>query len=86
MSDDFNNVVSGRLIEQMIEKSGISKVDLARRINVDRKTLNNWINAKGSPSFFQMAKICWICRVDFAKLAAKVDSHKNRTGQINLDE
>lgn len=50
----------------------LTAVQLAKKISVSKRTINNWIAAKIIP----MIKIGRVCRFDLAKVKAAMEKHE----------
>jgi transcriptional regulator with XRE-family HTH domain len=55
---------TGACIKRLIHLSGLSMVDIARQINVDRLTIYNWINAKSTVSEENLESLAKLFNLD----------------------
>ena len=67
-------------------KAGLNKSQLAKKMNVDRKTIGNWEDDVGKPSFNQVVRLCLICNVSALLFFAKLAARGNRNTPIDLSD
>jgi transcriptional regulator with XRE-family HTH domain len=68
------------------KKAKLSQAAVAQKIGVDRRTIANWEQGMGSPSFNQVVKLCMICSMDILLFVSLVLARENDSKPLNLDK
>ena len=55
----MNQYVTGAMIKELRERSGLTQVELADRLSVSDKTVSKWETAKGYPDISLLEPIAW---------------------------
>lgn len=69
-----NEQIHNKLVEA-IKITGISQIELAKRLNVKQATISHYINGKRTPSLSTFANICAILDLDTNEILC-IDSFK----------
>jgi len=79
----MNQYVTGTIIRQLREKSGMTQAELAEKLYVSDKTVSKWENAKGYPDISLLESIAKVFGISVAELmAGKAVSNGNVSGNM----
>lgn len=70
--------MKGEYISRVIELSGISKKNFAKRVGVSISTVNNWVNGVTDPQFYNQK----IVRSAFRLETRQLDELFTKTGKL----
>ena len=78
--------LTGSDLLRLRKKAGLSQQKVGDEVGVTRKTVANWEESVGEPSFNQVIKICLACSIDFLFFSKLVVSRKKITTPLNLEQ
>lgn len=77
--------LTGDDIRRLRIKSGVSQAALARKMSVDRKTIQNWEKGTSQPLANQFFKLCVICNINALLLITRLSKRRSTDLPINTD-
>ena len=66
MENEYRNInleATGKRMEELLKASGISAIDLAKRLGVSNQAVYKWLKGKSLPTLDNMYQISQICKV-----------------------
>lgn len=71
MSEQELNMIFGRNLLKLLERRGLSQVDLANYLGISEAAVSLWISGKNSPRMSKVDKICELLKCSRSALLAE---------------